>query len=249
MKENTFILLLSLLLLVPTLQAEVVVLQTGQQIQGEIVLHNNDVIIIQTKSGIRYQYPTNEVTSIRNDDVSQQEKNQEAIVASYTRPVNLRFQIHGGAVYVPTLGWGGLIGTDFMIGSYAIKNKRMFIGGGIGYRAKIIQDKVYSFIPLQAVVAIPLMESKNAPIIGMNIGYGFSTNKQTEGGICVGTNVGWNYLINQQSSLSISLFAEWQQARIDIKQTIDDISQEGIEYINHMGCYFISTGLKLGISF
>ena len=128
-----------------------------------------------------------------------------------------------------------------------------FVGGGIGYRAKIMpttladttsSNTTYSFIPLQAMVSLPLLEHQHAPVIGISAGYGFAANKDTQGGICVGVDLGWNYIINGQSSLQLSLYADWQQARTNVKQVIEDK-----EYINHMGCNFISMGLKFAVLF
>ena len=235
-----------LLLLSPMLWAEVVTLRTGQTVKGEVLLQNEEVVIVRTKNGMRYQYPASEVVSIKaDDDLADKKRN--------VRAVNMRFQLHSGAVYVPQMGWGGQVAADWMVGSRMIQGKRLFVGGGIGYRAKIMpttladttsSNTTYSFIPLLAMVSLPLLEHKHAPVIGISAGYGFAANKDTQGGICVGVDLGWNYIINEQSSLQLSLYADWQQARTNVKQVI-----ENKEYINHMGCNFISMGLKLAVLF
>ena len=231
------------------LWAEVVTLRTGQIIKGEVVLQNEEVVIIRAKSGTRYQYPTTDVASIKQDDTQQDAALDDGSKAKTLRPVNLRFQAHAGTVYVPTMGVGGQVGADFMVGTYAIEGKRMFVGGGVGYRAKMVDGNTYSFIPLQAMVDIPLTENQHAPILGLSIGYGFSANKDTQGGMCVGAHTGWNYLINEQSSLALSLYAEWQQATTDMVDMIVDASGVEGQYTNHKGCNFISVGLKFSISF
>jgi hypothetical protein len=45
--------------------AEVVVLNTGIRIQGEIIMQNEEVVIIKKKDGTRFQYPRSELASIQ----------------------------------------------------------------------------------------------------------------------------------------------------------------------------------------
>ena len=52
---RAFILFLSLLCTI-ALRAEVLVLQSGAEVQGTIVFQNEEVVIIKTPSGARYQY-------------------------------------------------------------------------------------------------------------------------------------------------------------------------------------------------
>lgn len=209
--------------------------------RGEIVLQNDEVVIIRTNNGMRHQYPASEVVSIRSN---------ESIVAEQTvattpiRPVNIALQLHGGVLVVPELGTGGQFGLDFMIGSRAIQGKRMFVGGSVGYRAKVIGSTTYSFVPLLAHLQLPLTEQKHAPLLGMSIGYGFAANKDDQGGICLGANFGGSYLINQQASLQYGIYAEWQQAQTDVVQYIDNIP-----YTNHMGCNFLAIGVKFAVLF
>lgn len=239
MKHLLHILLL-LVLSCPSF-AELVTLRSGQIVRGEIVLQNDEVVIIRTNNGMRHQYPASEVVSIRSN---------ESIVAEQTvattpiRPVNIALQLHGGVLVVPELGTGGQFGLDFMIGSRAIQGKRMFVGGSVGYRAKVIGSTTYSFVPLLAHLQLPLTEQKHAPLLGMSIGYGFAANKDDQGGICIGANFGGSYLINQQASLQYGIYAEWQQAQTDVVQYIDNIP-----YTNHMGCNFLAIGVKFAVLF
>ena len=233
--------ILLLLILSCPIFAEVVTLRSGQTVRGEIVLQNDEVVIIRTNNGMRHQYPTSEVVSIRSNEVI---ANQPTAAAPAVRPVNIALQVHGGVLFVPELGVGGQFGTDLMIGSHTIQGKRMFLGGSVGYRAKVIGSTTYSFIPLLAHIQYPLTEQKHAPLLGMSIGYGFAANKDNQGGICIGANFGGSYLINQQASMQYGIYAEWQQAQTDVVQYIDNIP-----YTNHMGCNFLAIGVKFAVLF
>ena len=43
-------------------------LHSGQQVQGEIMLRNSEVVIIRANNGMRYQYPMSEVSAITMDE-------------------------------------------------------------------------------------------------------------------------------------------------------------------------------------
>lgn len=223
--------------------AEVVVLQSGQSVKGDIVLQNEDVVIIRSNNGMRYQYPMNEVVSIKAEEKDTRATNTDKTTLAKTKIVSICVQAMGGALYIPNIGWGGYAGADLMIGAN-LMNKKVFLGGGIGYRAKVVEKEAYSFIPLQVCVSSLLGEKQSAPVVGLNVGYGFATNAGTQGGICVGADMGWSFEINHETRLVLGLNAEWQQAQTDVEQIIEDK-----KYTNHMGVNFITVGAKIAILF
>ncbi|MBO5816350.1 MAG: hypothetical protein J6R26_00150 [Paludibacteraceae bacterium] len=243
MKTIKYILLTLNILLSTTLLAEVVVLKTGRRVEGEIILQNDEVVIIKKKDGTRYQCPREEILAIE-ESTSETEALTNEEANSSSKRVSLRAQMHGGAVYIPFKGWGGQIGVDMMMGSKEIGEFPIFLGGSIGYRAKMIEKTTYSFIPLQVALATPLNREKQARHIAMNIGYGFSTNKSTKGGICLTAAAGWIYHFNSNSSLILSGSIEWQQTQTEVIETI-----EGQNYSSYAGNNFFSLGANIAIQF
>ena len=223
--------------------AEVVVLQSGQSVKGDIVLQNEDVVIIRATNGMRYQYPMNEVVSIKAEEKDTSATNTNKTTLAKTKIVSICVQAMGGALYIPNIGWGGYAGADLKVGANILEGRRVFVGGGIGYRAKVV-EKAYSFIPLQVYMSSILGDKQNAPTLGVNVGYGFATNAGTQGGICVGADMGWSFEINHETRLVLGLNAEWQQAQTDVEQII-----ENKKYTNHMGVNFITVGAKIAILF
>lgn len=245
LKKRRYILLIIALILSSISKAEVIVLNSGTRIEGEILLQNNDVVIIKKKDGTRYQYPRNEVTSIleeTNESDIITEKNTKDIESE--RRLALNFQVQTGAVYLLHDGWGGQIGADLMIGSKEIEGSPIFIGGSIGYRAKILLDKNYSFIPLQVVLAMPLIKRQHSPHASISIGYGFLTDKTGKGGLCLGACGGWNYQFNTNSSLQLGVYAELQQTKTNITEIINNL-----EYTSFKASSFVSIGATIGIKF
>lgn len=252
MLNNKSILLAFLLLLTTPLLAEVVVLNSGKTIKGEIVLHNDEVVIIRTSNGSRFQYPTSDIKNIEQNEQKTSDSSSKTVQKSTSiNPITLRIQLNGGAVYAPHIGWGGQVGADIMIGSHRINERNIFIGGGIGYRANIIDnEKQYQFIPLHAAIYFPILEHKHAPMVGMSLGYGFSLDKKNKGGIRLGAEFGWHYNLNINSYLQLSAFAEWQQAQTDIVQVITDPkTNTENSYTNFIGVNFVTIGTKFSINF
>ena len=232
------------LLLSSMATAEVVVLNSGQRIDGEIILQNEEVVIIKKKDGTRYQYPRYDILSIQQATPSSSDTVAVQSVSVKSKAVAVCAQLHGGAVYLPHEGWGGQVGADLLIGTKEIAGVPIFVGGSFGYRANIFSETNYSFLPLQAVVSMPLTSKQHAPYLGMSIGYGFSVDKTTIGGLCLSVSTGWMYHINANTSLLLSGFAEWQNARTEIIETLD-----GQNYTNNIGCNFLSIGAIVAIQF
>ncbi len=244
LKKFSFILFITLLWST-TAMAEVVVLKSGAHVQGEILLQNEEVVIIKKKDGTRYQYPRHEIQSIEKELSSDVSVSTETKQLQYTnKSVAIGIQAHGGTVCLPHKGWGGQVGADLLIGTKKIGNTPILVGGSIGYRSKLFSKNNYSFIPLQAVVSMPLMPYQHAPHIGMSIGYGFSTDKNTNGGICLSASTGWTYQVNPNLALLLSVSAEWQNTQTEITEIIDNQ-----EYKNNVGCNFITIGATIGIQF
>jgi hypothetical protein len=245
LKKRKYILLIIALVLSSISRAEVIVLNSGAHIAGEILLQNEEVVIIKKKDGARYQYPRTEVASILEETAESATTTEtQNTDTENARKLALTFQVYTGAVYFAHEGWGGQIGTDLMMGSKTIAGTPLFIGGSIGYRAKILADKTYSFIPLQVVLAMPLVKKQHSPHISVSMGYGFLTDKTYKGGLCLSASAGWSYQFNTNSSLLLGAYADLQQTKTNVTETINNQ-----EYTSFKASSFVSIGATIGIKF
>ena len=244
MRTKLVYLLIIWVTLLSSAQAEVVVLHSGQQIKGEILLNNDEVIIVRKKDGLRYQIPKAEVQSIYNETIRKSTADTTNVA---TKKVAIRLTATGGLAYIPHQGWGGMTEENLMIGTYNLLDKQIFLGGSVGFRGVFRGINQYTWIPLQIITYLPISTiptTKHRPLIGASFGYAFSTNKQADGGLCAGIECGYWCRINNRSSLSIALTTQWQQTRIDVIETIQQV-----EYTNRIGCNLIGIGLKANIQF
>ncbi len=243
--KNHFFFLTALLLCVISTQAEVLTLRTGTQVQGTIIFQNEEVIVFKDASGARFQYPRADVLSI-SDEVSVFNQPQADTVSSVTssKKVSVLLELAGGATFIPADTVGGHFGANLLVGSHDMLGKRIFLGGGIGYIGEFMGRQRYAFLPVQLAVRIPFLQQKNSPIAGIALGYGVALGKEYLGGLYAGVDLGYCYRISTKSALYIAADVQFQQAKIEVQETIEDTS-----FTNHTGRGFVHTGIRLGFFF
>lgn len=230
-------------------RADVVVLQSGQTMQGEIVMQNDEVILLRDAGGHRYQFLQSEVQSIQADSVL----SSAPLSTSDTQhsKVSLRLDVAGGALFVPSYNTGGFFSADLAIGTRNLANRRIFLGGSIGYQftnssvaTPVAHQSINHFIPLMAVVSVPLTEGKHAPEIGAGIGYGFAVKSPQKGGMTAQLDLSWRYQYSASSALLLGVRTRFQQAKVDYTEVIDEK-----EYNSTQGRCFVSVGVHLSLLF
>ena len=131
-------------------QADVVVLQSGKEIQGTILVQNEEVVIIKIASGSRFQYPIGEVKTIRKDASANQgdavsnnspapqsvrgKGGGEKTSPTSVKKVSVAIELAGGAASKPEddKTYGNL-SANLLVGSHDLLNRGIFLGGSVGY--------------------------------------------------------------------------------------------------------------------
>ena len=131
-----------------------------------------------------------------------------------------------------------------MIGTHHIGDRHLFIGGGLGYHGIFLSGKTYNFLPIQVAFRMPVTEKRHAPVLGLALGYGVALSKNYLGGVYAGVDFGYRCQINPKTAISLVAFAQFQQARIDSNETIEDVV-----FVNHTGCHLCTPGIKLALCF
>lgn len=234
--------ILCLLLVLLPARAEIIVLQSGQTLQGEIVLQNEDIVMLRDKDGHKYQYPRSQVVEIRQDEVTATIE-QVAPVSTSKGNCALRLDFSGGALWIPSLHNGGYGAIDVLIGTRRIGQQRIFVGGGVGYQAAVA-GQLYNFLPLTMVVSVPLTSGKHAPELGAALGYGFAIKSPSQGGLVAKLDVNWRYQYSESSALLLGVQARFQQAQVRYMEIVNDK-----EYTSTLGRNLVSLGLRLALEF
>ena len=271
-------LILSLFMLCAiAVQADVLVLKSGKEIHGIILVQNEEVVVVKTTSGSRFQYPTKEVKTIRKEgsdnqvgaqgSTSSQERNTtdaKQVSPSSVKKVSVAIELVGGAASKPKDdNTYGNISANLLIGSHNLLHRGIFLGGSVGYLGALYTTTqtivttttpivkktttAYSFLPITLAARIPLLQHKHAPMIGMQLGYGIALSKDYQGGLNAGINLGYCYRISDRQRLYIAADCQLQQAFINTTEHITDNEGQKHDYTHHAGQCFIQYGVRLGI--
>ena len=228
--------------------AETVLLRTGARVKGTIVFQNEEVVIVRDTEGARFQFPRTDVEQVLADDavvpnegVSELANEREEIKTQ--KRVSALLEVAFGAAYMPGEKMGMSGSADLLIGSHHIRDRHLFIGGGLGYHG-IFLNKTYNFLPIQVALRMPLTEHKHAPVFGVSLGYGVALSKQYVGGLYTGLDLGYRCQLNPMTAVGAVFFARFQQAKVDATEIIEDV-----EFTHRIGRNFITYGAKLTLYF
>ena len=229
--------------------AETLLLRTGARVRGTIVFQNEEVVIIRNAEGARFQYPRADVEQILSDesessDASDASDSSDSQEITVNKKASILLELAGGAAVIPGEKAGGAVSADLLVGSHHIGDKHLFVGGGVGYHGVFIGEEKYNFLPVQAALRMPMMETKHAPVFGFALGYGIALSRDYLGGIYTGVDVGYRCQLNPKTAIALVAFASFQQAKVPATTTID-----GMEFTNKADRNIVSAGLKLGLYF
>ncbi len=219
-----------------------VVLKSGASVKGTIVFQNEQVIVLRDADQKAYQFPMSEVVTIEEvvDTV-------EDVVIEQERAVGALIMVDGGALYdtaLPESQWGGRVGASVLVGARDLLDKRIFLGGGIGYSALFMNGENYSLLPILLYTAVPFMsaESKCSPYVGLGVGYGVGLKSHYKGGLHAGIDVGMRMQIGVNKALLLSFRASFQQ----LGTTWNEMVNETI-MTNEVTHSLVGLGLHVGI--
>ena len=229
--------------------AETLLLRTGARVKGTIVFQNEEVVIIRDAEGARFQYPRADVQEILSDEAEENGNTQSAEAAdeqeiTTSKKASILLEVAGGAAVIPSEAAGGAVSADLLVGSHHIGDKHIFIGGGLGYHGLFLGQEKYNFLPIQAVLRMPMIETKHAPVFGFGLGYGIALSKDYLGGIYAGIDLGYRCQLNPKTAIALVAFASFQQAQMKVTTVIEDQ-----KYTNKSGRNIVATGLKLALYF
>lgn len=221
--------------------AEVVKLKSGGKVVGSIVFQNEEVVVIKDASGSRYQYLMSDVDSI----LAEEEVQEEVVESSgaTTKRISVGLELSGGAGVLPQHSAGANLQGDLVIGACNILDKKIFAGGALGYHMYTFGGTNYSFLPIQAKLAMPFTTKTNAPMAGIGLGYGISTNKAIKGGLFADIEVGWRHEMSKGRSFFLGAYANFLNAKLPITETIENQDYTSIATRNLCG-----TGVRFGIN-
>jgi len=198
-----------------------ITLTTGEIYFGEILVENEQIIMIRTSDGSRYQFPRSEVKSIETDFVITTGRHSERkpVPAPETtendEKIIMLIDVHGGissarhAFSHAPMAQGALV-----IGAKDVIFPNIFLGGGIGYSILFPNDYseggTIDFLPVFARFQTFIGSGWLVPYFEIDVGYGFSLNSDFGGGAMLKLSVGLAQKINHQSAFYFGVFSGLQ---------------------------------------
>ena len=238
----------TLLALCVCVHAEMIILRTGARVQGTIVFQNEEVVIIRNAEGARFQYPKSDVAEIVSEEKIPESRNPEITredpEIKTSKKASILLEIAAGGAAVPNQMMGAAVSADLLVGSHHIGDRHIFVGGGLGYHGLFVGGDKYNFLPIQAVIRMPFMESKHAPVFGMGVGYGIALSKNYIGGLYAGVDLGYRYQLNPKTALGAVFYTQFQQAKVLVPETV-----EQAVFTNYTGRSLIAFGAKFTFYF
>ena len=235
--------------------AEVIRLKSGKTIEGTILFENDEVVVIRDASGARYQYPKSELiddstiddlqssdkSKIQEDNETKEKLQQETVNTG--RKVAMGISVFGGGMAMPggvtsepvsTTLLGGHAGAEVLVGTSNLFQRRIFLGGSIGYQAYMPGGQLWSFLPIKLRAEVPLTLKKHAPLLGMGMGYGIGL-QNVKGGFCADVEFGWRCSYSRKGAIFMGVFADFEGAEITLTETVSDKDYTSQAYRNLCG--------------
>lgn len=238
----------TLLALCVCVHAETIILRTGARVQGTIVFQNEEVVIIRNAEGARFQYPKSDVAEIVSEEKIPESRNPEITredpEIKTSKKASILLEIAAGGASIPNQMMGAAVSADLLVGSHHIGDRHIFVGGGLGYHGLFVEGDKYNFLPIQAVIRMPFMETKHAPVFGMGVGYGIALSKNYIGGLYAGVDLGYRYQLNPKTALGAVFYTQFQQAKVLVSETV-----EQAVFTNYTGRSLIAFGAKFTFYF
>lgn len=200
---------------------ERILLKTGEVYTGEIILQNENIILIRTVSGERFQFPASQVKSITkisdtNEEVNAQEVNtEETLPELSTHNFCGVVEFSGGTVS----GKNSFKSSPFAeltlsFGTRSIAGKSLFLGAGAGFSGISIasdsETQLYTpvFVRLQSN---NLSHLRTSPYISLDAGYAIALKSTLSGGAFAKLSAGIIHRISYKTSVNFGVFARVQQ--------------------------------------
>ncbi|HET7734223.1 MAG TPA: hypothetical protein VFK73_10335 [Paludibacter sp.] len=204
-----------------------ITLNTGEVYVGEIVVKTADIVMINAKSGTRYQFQLTEVRLIEEIPVNELSNTPATSVISPNQSAGNfsgQLEVSGGvsnAMFAFTSSPNTQVSLVF--GNKKVFGKDLFIGVGTGYNNTFLESNSTSLglIPVFARLQSTLSQNRTTPYIGMDAGYAFSTNPDYGGGTLIRFSIGISHRLNYKTFLVTGLYAGLNSISGNLTETND----------------------------
>lgn len=229
-----------------------ITLKTGEIYIGEILVQTEEIVLIKTLNGSRFQFPFSSVRSVEKEFIKDAGNNSaDSLLKTIDLPLGqfcVMFDLSGGAgsgknKYV----WSPGSEVSMSLGIKKLFNQTLFAGLGLGYNFVSIAStsEMLSFIPVFVrLQSNNLKKYRTAPYLSLDAGYAFSTDSGYDGGTFAKFSTGIIHKISYKISVLGGFYARTQGFSGILTETANNFN------VTYKGNSSISDfGVKVGIQF
>ncbi|MDL2290156.1 hypothetical protein LJB95_01985 [Paludibacteraceae bacterium OttesenSCG-928-F17] len=205
-----------------------ITLNTGEIIIGNILVENEQVVMIKTREGGRFQFPRSEIKSI--DDVTENDRQITQLDESESFNENNKFRLmgdlkfglaHAGKAY----GWVPEMQVSLLFGGADLFLPNSFLGIGIGYNPIFASDygtgKAINFLPIFMRFQSSFTDKNFKPYVEVDAGYSVALSDEFGGGFIVNASIGVSKKLNERNSFQLGIFGGFQSFSADLTEEKD----------------------------
>lgn len=198
---------------------DVIYLKNGDKYTGKIVFKNEEVIMLETNDGKRFQFQTSEIKETTQEEATSNESQTQ----TYNKGnlVGL-LQLDGGTSAIKGgIKTSPMVDLSLAFGSKKVLGKNMFLGVGGGFENIFDSSnkRSISFLPIFAQMKNTFSERNNSPALNLKLGYAFPLQQDYRGGLYFYTSGGINLKNTESSNIYLGLYVKIQSTSGKISET------------------------------
>ena len=227
-----------------------ITLNSGKIYIGEIIVKTNEIVMIKTAGGKRYQFQLSDVKKIER--ISKNDNSDQSVQSDI--PATDKDAIFCGDIELS----GGIANTSnsfksasnteisMIFGNKNVSGKDIFIGIGAGYSMIFLPSTTnpINYLPVFLRLQSTLKKARTAPFIGIDAGYSFGLSSGFGGGPAIKVSVGVTHKTGYKSDVYAGVFGGLTSISAKITETND------LGTFNYNGNTSMTNfGLKFGVHF
>lgn len=211
--------------------------------EGELMLKNDEIIMIRSISGSRFQFKLSEVAQIETVELKPQSTPDSTLIKTPSL-ITAKISVAGGVSSAKNF-----FSNQFSSGAWLVfssnnpNNKLLTTGAGAGVISITNRDQRISLVPLFLHFQISSNKKKGA-FAGLDAGYSFATNENINGGMCGQLNIGYQIRTGKKSALLFAVTG----AIYSINTTLTELNLTG-SYRYEGATTIVFTGIKTSWKF
>ena len=223
-----------------------ITLNSGAVYSGEIVVKTNEMVMIKTSGGKRYQFQLSEVKKIEKvsaNDISSQPDKTENTLSEKATVFCGDIEFSGGLLNTPN-AFKSAPNTEIsmIFGNKNVSKKDFYVGIGAAYGLIFLTStgNPINYLPVFLRLQSNLIKARTAPFVGIDAGYCFVLSSGLSGGPTLKLSLGICHQTGYKSDIYAGVFGGLTAVSTRISETneLGTFSYSGNTTMTNLGMKF-----------